>query len=393
MDNRALLGDDIYMIKGNQILDLDDLDSLTALYQPLLSSRAIALYLNLLKRPLLSNGFDKHTDLCVKMNCRIDDLYKARLELEHVLLLKTYVEKNGNVNLYYYEVAKPKSLNSFLKNDILGRMLANKMGIPYVEKLSASLNQEIGKQLVDITDSFVPDLSKWNEFKESEYAVVKDNLPKSDSKYDSYDYKSYLERVDENQYMFPWAKISGEDFRMINTLGTQYKVEYTDMQICLNKAFNHEEVSVDYNILFNYVHKYGKAQVAATKDGDPVEYAYSLSKDNYLTQDELNDVLAIKEMYSGKVSNEIINTAIKTCIENTTEGHIKRNYVDKVIQSIINPKKQSSRSNSTTSRGNKYRRMETVPEYTQSEEDLHVVTEDMIRANLERLKKQKAGKE
>ena len=299
-----VIGNDLYMLKETKSLRLEEIESITTLYQPLLSSRAICLYLSLLKMPISTQPYDTHKHLCERMNCSINELVSARKELEHYLLLKSYITKMGKHNLYIYEIKRPLSKIKFLKHDVFSRYLVNNVGNDYVERISKDI-QELKdySDYEEITELMEISLDSWNEFKEEELQTIISYIPeKSNNEYQLFDILSYLKRHDANEFKFKWRKWDKSAINKINELGQYFKLTNEQMIIALNGAYNLKTYNLDFSKLEDLCRMYSNVEFKCDINDDPLKYALSIHPRKILTDTEKNVVLVIKEKYSMLVS-------------------------------------------------------------------------------------------
>lgn len=126
MVNSLLPLDNFYVI-NKTILDDQDRLTLTLLYQPIIGSIAVSLYLTLwsfLDKNKVTSTVNTHNDLVVSMQLKIEDIKEAKDKLEAIGLIKTYLKK-GDVNSYVYELYGPLSAYDFINNPILDTALYN----------------------------------------------------------------------------------------------------------------------------------------------------------------------------------------------------------------------------------------------------------------------------
>ena len=126
MVNSLLPLDNFYVI-NKTILDDQDRLTLTLLYQPIIGSIAVSLYLTLwsfLDKNKVTSTINTHNDLVVSMQLKLEDIKEAKDKLEAIGLIKTYLKK-GDVNNYVYELYGPLSAFEFINNPILNTALYN----------------------------------------------------------------------------------------------------------------------------------------------------------------------------------------------------------------------------------------------------------------------------
>ena len=153
-----LLPADTYIVKNNTILNSENRNILIKLYQPIIGSIAINLYLTLwsdLDSLNIISEESSHHNLMVKTRIKLEDLIEAREKLEGIGLVKTYFKK-GNVNNYIYELYSPLDPKNFLENPLLSVTLQNSIGKKEYKKIikEFSVPKVNLKEYTDITSSF-----------------------------------------------------------------------------------------------------------------------------------------------------------------------------------------------------------------------------------------------
>ena len=153
-----LLPADTYIIKNATILDNEHRNILLKLYQPIIGSVAINLYLTFwsdLDTMNIISTENTHHNLMAKTKIKLDDLLEARESLEAIGLLKTYL-KNGSINNYIYELYSPLEPKEFLENPILSVALQNNIGKKEYQKIIAffTIPKIDLKDYEEITTSF-----------------------------------------------------------------------------------------------------------------------------------------------------------------------------------------------------------------------------------------------
>ena len=120
---------DTFLVVNKTVLQ-DDRKILISLYEPLIGGLAINLYYTLwtyLDHLELMSVEYTHNTLLNTMMISVSELTDARLKLEAVGLLRTYVKK-GSVNNFIYELYSPVSAKEFLTNPILSFALYKALG-------------------------------------------------------------------------------------------------------------------------------------------------------------------------------------------------------------------------------------------------------------------------
>lgn len=125
----SLLPLDSFVVINKTILNDHDRLTLNLLYQPIIGSIAINLYLTLwsfLDLHKINSAGNDHNDLVISMQIKLEDIKEAREKLEGIGLIKTYLKK-GEVNNYIYELYSPLSAFEFINNPVLNTALYNNL--------------------------------------------------------------------------------------------------------------------------------------------------------------------------------------------------------------------------------------------------------------------------
>ncbi|MDD2409703.1 MAG: DnaD domain protein, partial [Bacilli bacterium] len=128
----TLLPADIYIVINKTILTEVDKKNLINLYEPIIGSNAVSLYLTLWsdldKRELISKDYNHH-HLMTLLKTNLDDIKEAKNSLEAVGLLKTFIKKDSNLNSFIYELYSPISAYEFFNHPIFNIVLYNNIGV------------------------------------------------------------------------------------------------------------------------------------------------------------------------------------------------------------------------------------------------------------------------
>ena len=164
---------DTYVVVNKTIFNNNDRRILSMLYQPIIGSAAVNLYLTLwsfLDKNEVKSIEWTHHHLMVNMGLKLDYIIEAREKLEGIGLLRTYVKKD-NVNKYIYELYSPISGYEFFMNPILSVALYNNLGKYEYEKTMSFFKNprvvmsgydDITCKFNDIFDSTVGNLNDYN---------------------------------------------------------------------------------------------------------------------------------------------------------------------------------------------------------------------------------------
>src|SRR5690625_29812 len=121
---------DGYQVLSQGSLPTDYVQSLTHLYQPLLGIEAISLFQVLLHEINVQPEvhLQTHHTLMNYLSMPLDQIYKARLKLEGIGLLKTYKQKTEDKTYYTYVLQTPFSPEAFFQDIMLSELLYRHIG-------------------------------------------------------------------------------------------------------------------------------------------------------------------------------------------------------------------------------------------------------------------------
>ncbi|OYD08377.1 DnaD domain protein [Paludifilum halophilum] len=109
-----------------------DVMGLLHLYQPMVGTTAVGLYMTLYYQlPLHQAGISQlqtHLDLMKLLQLSLDELLQARYRLEGVGLVNTYRYTEKERRIYEYEVVPPLMPARFFQSDVLSISLLNRLG-------------------------------------------------------------------------------------------------------------------------------------------------------------------------------------------------------------------------------------------------------------------------
>lgn len=124
-----------FLVKHQYSLAPLQMQSLMQLYQPIVGSSAISLYLTLMNQPLETANQSQrilHAQLIQIMNVGIKACDEGRQRLEAAGLLRTYRDRTSHTDWRYqtllYELQQPLDVNQFLRNPLLSTTLYKQIG-------------------------------------------------------------------------------------------------------------------------------------------------------------------------------------------------------------------------------------------------------------------------
>lgn len=142
-----------YDVQLSEPLSMFEIKIVAQLYQPIIGSMAFSLYLTLLSEvegERLVSQEKNHQWLINVQGASLDVIYRARIRLEAVGLLKTYTSKHEQEEetLFSYELVHPLLPEKFFEDDILNICLYNQIGTVRYRQLRSRFFTERNGDLV-----------------------------------------------------------------------------------------------------------------------------------------------------------------------------------------------------------------------------------------------------
>lgn len=257
MKKISLLPADTYIVINKTILTEHDKKNLINLYEPIIGSLPISLYLTLWsdldKLELMSKDFNHH-HLMTLLKTKLDDIKEAREALEAVGLLKTYIKINNNLNSYIYELFSPLSAYEFFNHPILNVVLYNNIGeieynnlIKFYKKPVFNYNEyeEISSTLNNTFKSSVGNITNVDDIKNKNNAKLElDNL---------IDYSLLLESIPNK--ILNESSLNKKTKELLNSLAFIYNLDTLKLSEILRLTID-ENGMINKESLIKEVRKY-----------------------------------------------------------------------------------------------------------------------------------------
>src|SRR5699024_11703218 len=104
---------DAYTVNMSQPFSAYDQKFLTLFYQPLIGSVAMSLYMTLVADAERGDEQFNHYYLMNVLSLPLKPIFEARISLEAIGLIRTYVKDHGNDRAFIYELSTPLYAKAF----------------------------------------------------------------------------------------------------------------------------------------------------------------------------------------------------------------------------------------------------------------------------------------
>jgi replication initiation and membrane attachment protein len=241
---------DSYKIENCYPLDDISIDALYLLYQPLIGSSALNLYMTLLSEGKRMNRFIQpcyFSRLMSILTISLTDLEKYIHILEAIGLLRTYVKSNMDDTLYLFQLHSPLSLKAFFKNQLLQTLLYEALGQTDFDKTKAHFKTMIENKsdyeetTYAFNDVFHVDLKK----KQGKILVVEDNYKNKESKDIHLEYDFDMLYNELKNYQIPKSIFSKEDEKVIKEFALVYSIDVLSMVSIIKDSIVKRKLDID----------------------------------------------------------------------------------------------------------------------------------------------------
>ncbi len=247
---------DSYQVKASGILTGADRKIITMLYQPLMGAECLALYQTLfteVEENRLWSEAHSHVQLLNMLDISLKALFEARLKLEGLGLLKSYVKTENDQRFYVYEILSPLSPEKFFSDGLLNIYLYSKIGNAQFQRLrrffadeafETDTYSEITRSFQDVFEPFKGGASAAEPVSNQ---VLVDKVAAKEIEFDdaSFDFHLFLSLLSPG--MITREKITKEVRQTILKLHGIYQVSEKDMPSYLYRALDSNgEIDIVY---------------------------------------------------------------------------------------------------------------------------------------------------
>jgi replication initiation and membrane attachment protein len=131
---------DRYLVEADGLFNEGDAKVMALLYQPLIGPFSVSLYMTM-KHQIADQKL--HSEPCTHyflmnvLDADLAEIYRARLKLEAIGLLETYVKETDGPRMFIYSLKPPLSPEQFFSDGVLNVYLYRKVGKEYFARLKS----------------------------------------------------------------------------------------------------------------------------------------------------------------------------------------------------------------------------------------------------------------
>ncbi len=240
-----LLASSRYGVKCNYPLELTQVRTLNALYQPLIGHEGVSLYLTLcsdVKQLSLARTCCPVNRILKVMGMSLKSFNDSLKKLEALQLVKTYIYKDQET--FLFEINPPLEPLRFMENSVLNTLLKDRLG-------EEDYNRTIMNFKIPIlsTEEYQDISSRFGEVfeivrEEEKFTVMaKSIINRPENRIFDWDYKQFEEGL--ATYQIPGKLISDKLKERIIQLGSLYRVDPITMLSLVRQSYDNSEINVD----------------------------------------------------------------------------------------------------------------------------------------------------
>lgn len=253
---QEILPIDRYIVAADGLLHEYDRKVLTFLYQPLIGSTCLSLYMTLwaeLEENRLWSESSTHHLLMNLLGLNLKEIYEARLKLEGIGLLKTYVKTDEGDRSFIYEIIPPLTPEQFFLDGMLNIFLYRKIGKNHFARLKRFFSEQqkpLEKEYQNVTRAFqevfasatpgslqyLQGISEDTEPEENQHFIGRQESKPIQIELNTFDFDLLLAGLNES--LVPKKSLTQKVKEVISNLAFLYNIDPIQMKNIVLSAVN-----------------------------------------------------------------------------------------------------------------------------------------------------------
>ncbi|MGM0166790.1 replication initiation and membrane attachment protein [Enterococcus sp. AZ135] len=252
-----------YMVYGEPQFDQSKQDALLYLYQPIIGSTALSLYLTLTSDVTIEGTSPSlmHTDLLAAVDTGLMNLVKAREHLEGIGLLETYEKIDDELGMsLIYQLRLPLNPEKFFQDPLMAYLLMEKIGRRRFERLVERFKPKLfnRKKAKNITKRF-REVYRLDEKSFSSQSEILEQTQEDFSIHTDFDWTLFSQQLKRFNLI-----LSVDEREKIQTFQTLYGVNELDLAEFIAKAAAGEKAGLNFNYLRQLINKEKRPNVSSS---------------------------------------------------------------------------------------------------------------------------------
>lgn len=256
-----------YTVYGEPQLDQSKQNALLYLYQPIIGSTALSLYLNLVSDLMIEGKSPSlmHTDLLATLDTGLMNLVKARHKLEGIGLLETYQQEDHEIGMnLIYQLRIPLAPDKFFQDPLMSFLLMDKVGDRRYERLINRFKPvTVDKQKTQNITKRFRDVYRLDESAFASHSEVLDQTAENFAEKEDFDWTLFTQQLKRFNLF-----ISLEEREKLQTFYTLYGLNELDLAEYVAKASAGEKKGLNFNYLRQLLNKEKRPVIATAKPAE-----------------------------------------------------------------------------------------------------------------------------
>lgn len=273
-----------YTVYGEPQLDQSKQDALLYLYQPIIGSNALSLYLTFVSDVSIEGKSASlmHTDLLAAVDTGLMNLVKAREQLEGIGLLETFQKTDNEIGMsLLYQLHPPLIPEKFFQDPLMAYLLMDKVGKRRYERLVERFKPKTFEkgEVKNITKRF----REVYRFDDKAFASQSESLEQTQEAFSTqtdFDWSLFTQQLKRFNLF-----LSYDDREKLQTFQTLYGLNELDLAEYVAKASAGEKNGLNFSYLRQLINKEKRPNVSAEPKETMIDSSSSANNGSFSPQE------------------------------------------------------------------------------------------------------------
>ena len=273
-----------YTVYGEPQLDQSKQDALLYLYQPIIGSNALSLYLTFVSDVSIEGKSASlmHTDLLAAVDTGLMNLVKAREQLEGIGLLETFQKTDNEIGMsLLYQLHPPLIPEKFFQDPLMAYLLMDKVGKRRYERLVERFKPKTFEkgEVKNITKRF----REVYRFDDKAFASQSESLEQTQEAFSTqtdFDWSLFTQQLKRFNLF-----LSYDDREKLQTFQTLYGLNELDLAEYVAKASAGEKNGLNFNYLRQLINKEKRPNVSTEPKETMIDSSSSANNGSFSPQE------------------------------------------------------------------------------------------------------------
>ncbi len=273
-----------YTVYGEPQLDQSKQDALLYLYQPIIGSNALSLYLTFVSDVSIEGKSASlmHTDILAAVDTGLMNLVKAREQLEGIGLLETFQKTDNEIGMsLLYQLHPPLIPEKFFQDPLMAYLLMDKVGKRRYERLVERFKPKTFEkgEVKNITKRF----REVYRFDDKAFASQSESLEQTQEAFSTqtdFDWSLFTQQLKRFNLF-----LSYDDREKLQTFQTLYGLNELDLAEYVAKASAGEKNGLNFSYLRQLINKEKRPNVSAEPKETMIDSSSSANNGSFSPQE------------------------------------------------------------------------------------------------------------